>query len=94
MLQKYKEFIVKLNCLGVPVPMVRDPKTKVGSVSLTLVFLSFNVWLFSVIGKIAGKAGGIDTSACLQMFIACAGLYYGRKLSTKGKDIELQSKEE
>lgn len=74
-----------MNSKGVPVPMIRDPKAGTGSVSLTLVFISFNVWLLSVIGKAAGALGGMDPSACLQMFIACAGLYFGRKFQRDEK---------
>ncbi len=81
MLEKWKNFINSMNSKGIPVPMVRDPKSGSGSVSLTLVFLSFNVWLVSIVGKAAGALGGIDPSQTLNMFLVCAGLYFGRKLS-------------
>lgn len=85
LVEKWKELVNKMNSKGIPVPMIRDPKTELGSVSLTLVFLSFNVWLLSVIGKAAGALGGIDQSACLQMFLACAGLYWSRKFQRDEK---------
>ena len=69
----------KMNEAGIPVPLIHDPKSGQGSVSLTLVFLSFNMWLISVVGKIAGHLGGVNTNDCLNMFLACAGLYWGRK---------------
>lgn len=81
LMNKWRHLCKYANERGIPVPLARDPKTDRGSVSLTLVFISFNVWLFGVIGKISGAFGGIDNESALSMFIACAGLYWGRKLS-------------
>lgn len=93
MKQKWLELAKKMNERGIPVPHIRDPKSGRGSVSLTLVFISFNVWLVSVVGKTAGMLGGMNTNDCFNMFLACAGLYFGRKFQqsdagkgTLGKD--------
>jgi hypothetical protein len=83
-LEKWKQFVSDMNSKGIPVPMIRDPKTG-ASVSLTLVFISFNVWLVSIIGKAAGALGGMDPSQTLNMFIVCAGLYFGRKFQKDEK---------
>lgn len=64
--------------------MIRDPKTGVGSVSLTLVFLSFNAVLVGLVGKWSKSLDGIDLNQALNLFYACAALYFGRNLSTKG----------
>lgn len=77
--EKWKQFVNDMNSKGVPVPMIRDAKSGKGSVSLTLVFISFNVWLVSIIGKAAGALGGMDPSQTLNMFMVCCGLYFGRK---------------
>lgn len=82
---KWKKFANDMNSKGVPVPMIRDGKTGMGSVSLTLVFVSFNVWLVSIIGKAAGALGGMDPSQTLNMFMVCAGLYFGRKMQKDSK---------
>lgn len=82
---KWDQVVRDANRRGIPIPMIREPKTGLGSVSLTLVFISFNVWLISVIGKAAGALGGVDSGQCLQMFLACAGLYWGRKFQSDGK---------
>lgn len=93
--EKWKQFVVDMNSKGVPVPMIRDSKTGRGSVSLTLVFISFNVWLISIIGKAAGALGGMDPSHTLNMFMACAGLYFGRKLQRDEKGgITIEGKDE
>jgi hypothetical protein len=64
--------------------MIRDPRTG-ASVSLTLVFISFNIWVVSIVGKAAGALGGIDPSQTLNMFMVCAGLYFGRKFQKDEK---------
>lgn len=73
-----------MNSKGIPVPMIRDPKSG-ASVSLTLMFISFNIWLVSIIGKAAGALGGMDPNQTLNMFMACAGLYFGRKFQRDEK---------
>lgn len=84
LITKWKDIVNSMNAKGIPVPMIRDPKTG-ASVSLTLVFLSFNIWVISIIGKAAGALGGIDPSQTLNMFIVCAGLYFGRKFQRDEK---------
>lgn len=78
LLKKWNAFVNKMNAKGIPVPLLRDPRTG-ASVSLTLLFGSFNIWVVSIIGKASGALGGIDPSQTLNMFIVCAGLYFGRK---------------
>lgn len=76
----WSKFVNHLNSRGIPLPTIRDPKTKEGSVSLTLVFISFNVVLIGLVGKWAGALGGIDLNQALNLFYACAALYWGRKI--------------
>lgn len=83
--EKWKQFVNNMNKLGIPFPTVRDPKSGFGSISLTLVFLSFNIWVVSIIGKYAGQLGGIDPSQTLNMFLVCVGLYFGRKFQKDEK---------
>lgn len=84
---KWMSFVDKMNKKGVPLPTVRDPKTGLGSISLTLVFISFNMVLFGLAGKAAGAFGGIDLTQALNLFYACAALYWGRKF--QGKEATL-----
>lgn len=72
-----------MNAKGVPIPLVRvDGKA---SLSGTLVVASFTIWAISIMGKAAGALGGMDSAACFQMFIACGGLYWGRKFQRDEK---------
>lgn len=84
---KMTDIARELNVRGIPMPMIRDPKTGQGSVSLTLVFISFNFCLIAMAGKWAGKLGGVDPSQALNLFMVCAGLYWSRKLQKDSKGI-------
>ncbi len=77
---KVKNFIASMNANGIPIPLMRDPKTKSGSVSFTLVFISGTVVLIGLLGKFAGKFGGVDIQSALYWFMVCAGLYFGRRV--------------
>lgn len=92
--QKFKRKLTQLAANGVPIFVIKDPKTKMPSVSLTLVFISFNVWLASVIGKISGHLGGMNTNDCLNMFLSAAALYFGRKFQQSDSGKSSLGKEE
>lgn len=79
------KLVETLNRKGIPIPFLRDPATGLSSVSLTLVFISFNVWLVSMIGKVSGALGGVNTNDVFNMVLACFGLYFGRKFQSDGK---------
>jgi len=76
-LSKWKEFVVKMNDKGVPVPMVRDPNTQEGSVSLTLVAVSSLLVVVGIVGKWSGRLGGVDINNALTFFYASSTLYFG-----------------
>ena len=76
--KKVKEVVDSGNKDGIPFPLVRDPKKGRGSVSLTLVFLSFNLAFFGTIGKFTNLVGDVDLTNALWLFGVCASLYWGR----------------
>lgn len=92
--EKWMSFVNRMNRKGIPVPMIRDPKTGEGSLAITLVFISFNVWLVSVVGKAAGALGGVDPTQTFNMFLAACSLYWGRKFQKDEKRSELSTLEE
>ena len=92
--QKWNEIVRTLNERGIAVPMLRDPKTKQGSISLTLVIVSFMTWMVSIVGKAADALGGMNPDQCLNMFVVCAGLYWGRKFQKDGTKIVISEKGE
>lgn len=91
LLKIWRRFVVGCNELGVPLPLIRDPKTKRGDVALTLVFLSSIYVQISLIGKITNKLEGIDTSSALNWFYSCCALYWARKVSVgKGGKVSIE----
>lgn len=74
---KWRDLVEKLNDKGVPLPMVRDPQTLEGSVSLTLVVISSMLVIAGIMGKWSGKLGGIDMNSAFNFFYASTTLYFG-----------------
>jgi hypothetical protein len=84
---KWIQLARSMNEKGIPIPVIRDPKTGTGSVSLTLVFISANLVIFGIIGK-WGAGLKIDMEQAMQFFYATSALYFGRGL-TAPKGIKL-----
>lgn len=82
-IKAWKKLVIRANTYGVPMPLVHDPKTKSGSVSLTLVFVSSILVVIGIVGKWSGIAGGIDMSNAMDFFYASSALYFGRKWTLK-----------
>lgn len=87
---KWDKLVRDLNEKGIPIPMLRDPKTKMSSVSLTLMGAAFGMWLIGVIGKVSGLLDGVDVDSAFNMFIATASLYFGRRLKSDNGKMELE----
>jgi hypothetical protein len=81
---KWKEFVDKMNDKGVPLPMIRDPQTLEGSVSLTLVVISATLVVTGIVGKWSGRLGGIDMNNAMQFFYASCTLFFGHNWVNKG----------
>lgn len=96
MLEQLKELLEKLNSKGFPIPTLRDPLTQSPSISLTLTFISFNIVVIGLIGKISGYLGGIDLDQSIVLFGVCASLYWSRRVGVKGKttDVTVEEKKE
>ena len=83
--EKWKTFVNSLNSNGIPVPMLRSPDTGKASVSLTLVFISFNLVIIGLMGKYSRMLEGVDVSQAISLFSICAALYWGRKFQKDPK---------
>ena len=92
---KLKDFVNKLNQQGVPMPMLKDPKTGTGSITATLVFLSFNTALLGQLGKITNLLGSIDLTQANYLFLLSLGAYLGRRMQSNGaaKTVDLGKEE-
>lgn len=81
MIEQIKEFFAKINSKGIPMPLIRDPKTGMGSVSLTLLFISSLYVQVGLIGKYSKLLEGVDVSQAINWFLIASGLYFGRTMS-------------
>ena len=70
--------MIDLNKYGIPLPMIRDPKTGLGSVSLTLVFLSSIYVQLALINAFAQFFKGVDIVNALYWHGMSLALYFGR----------------
>ncbi len=86
-IQKLKQELVDW-CVkkGIPVPIFRDAVTQKPSASFTLLVISSGIVIFGLLNKVARLVDGIDIDNALQFFYACAGLYFGRKLTSDKKE--------
>jgi hypothetical protein len=71
---------------GIPTPVLRDPVTQQPSASFTLLVVSSGLVIFGLLNKMAKLVDGVDIDNALQFFYACAGLYFGRKLTNDKKE--------
>jgi hypothetical protein len=89
-MERIKQLQAKLTtwCMekGIPVPILRDAVTQKPSASFTLLVVSSGLVIFGLINKAAKLVDGIDIDNALQFFYACAGLYFGRKLTSDKKE--------
>lgn len=92
-MEKIRAYLEKLKTEGLVFPMLRDPIKKQPSVSLTILFISTNVVMAGMIGKLSGALGGIDLTQALYWFGMCAALYFGRSFSgDTGKNVNMDNK--
>lgn len=97
----WKDLVNKANVNGIPLPTFRDPKTGKGSVTVTMVKVSFAlcviptlVMIATVLTKLAGVFTLTDANqaqlmnsftSAIQLYIASLGAYLGRKLQRDEK---------
>lgn len=86
MLDRIKDFIKKMNVNGVPLPMVTDPRSKIGSVTVSLVVISCACVVASLISN------KVDKSGSLSFFAISLSSYLGRKIITKDTTIDSEPK--
>lgn len=83
-----KNFVVKLNDAGVPVPMIRVNGNP--TLTGTMAFISFNTCLIGQIGKIAKFLDGVDLTQANYLFGICLAAYLGRRMQTNGQTKSLE----
>lgn len=92
LLNKLKDFANSANKDGIPVPTCRDPFTGRGSVTFTMVVISFGAAIALLLGKVTKVVGEVDYSNVLWLLGICLSAYLGRKFQGNGKDISIGEK--
>lgn len=88
MLEKLTNLLNTMNDKGFPIPLFRDHG--VGSVSFTLVVVSFGNVLYAID---TGKSGDALMYA-MMLFTACGSLYFGKKFTVnKAGTIDVDSED-
>jgi len=93
MLEKLKTLLDSFNKLGLPLPLIRDPKTGGGSVSLTLVFISSIYVQLALLNSIALIFKGVDVTNALYWHGICVSLYFGRTIRKEKDKVSIGGSE-
>ena len=67
---------------------ITDPKTDKKSVSLTLLSISFSLYLTMLILQTIGYK--VDAGLLTEIFYSCTALYFCRKIKIGGKDFNVE----
>lgn len=79
-LEKLKSLLNKANTSGVPIPLLRDTNGK-PSYTVTFFFISFNIAILALAGKITKYLGEIEYGNVLQLYVISGSFYLGRKFT-------------
>mgnify|MGYP003350869484 CR=1 FL=1 len=93
MFERIKQVILSANEVGIPIPLLRDNNTGKGSYTLTMFWISFNLAILLLAGKVTKVIGDVDYSNVLWLLGITGGLYLGRKTqqsSSGGISIDSQ----
>lgn len=82
-LQSIKDSITSMNIVGVPLPVMRDPKTGKGSITATLVVMSSFLVMVSLFSKVIVKSGAFN------FYVVSLSGYLGRKMMSDGSKMEI-----
>ena len=101
LIASWKQAVINLNEKGIPLPMVRDPKTKKPSATLTLVVVSAGLCIISILFMLSTSVAKLTTDFTLnpetlaeikqafdssfQFLIVAISAYLGRKLQRDPK---------
>jgi hypothetical protein len=78
---KLEALINKAHSVGIRLPYLRDPLKGTPSVSLTMLFISFHIYILSMVNKWAGWFENVD--GAFELLVLTASLYFGRSFSGK-----------
>ena len=77
MFEKLKQIFLQSNSEGIPLPLLRDNKTGKGSYTLTMFWMSFNISILLLAGKVTKLVGDVDYNNVLWLLGITGGMYLG-----------------
>src|SRR5438093_254295 len=93
MLQKLKDYMVKLNEEGIAIPLFRDPVKDRGCISTSMFIISFTAAIILLAGKASTYFGSIDYNNVLWLLGLTGSFYFGevfnKKLNIDGKKVDI-----
>lgn len=96
MIKQLLKKLVYLNEKGMPIPLIRDQHMNGGSLPGTMFFVSFNVALLTLIGKITKYLGDVDYSNVMWLMGLTGSFWFaeaiGKKVSFGKSDLDLGDK--
>lgn len=94
MREKLTSIINDLKDKGIPLLFVKDPISKLPSVSLTMLVVSFTLTVLSLLNKVAKIFEGVDIDNTLELLIITSSLYFGRALTRGNTSTNIEKKGE
>lgn len=93
-MNELSKFFAKLNSKGIPIPLARDPKTGVGSLTFTMAVISFGICVLLLAGKLANLIGEVDYDNALWLLGLTLSTYLGRQFQKNGKQMGVSGLEQ
>lgn len=93
-MDKLKALLLSLNEKGILFPVVHDPASKRGSITATMVVVSFGICALGVIGKASKLLGEIDLTAAHSLLVISLSAYLGRRMQSNGKEVIMSDNKE
>lgn len=92
-----KKTLISANEDGIPLPLIRDQHMNGGTLPGTMFFISFNVAIVTLIGKITKYVGDVDYSNVLWL-LGVTGSFWviealGKKIKISKDEIEVGKEE-
>lgn len=82
------DLIKQLQSNGIPIILLKCPKTKEPSLSLTLVVISAFFVVISILSNFFAFLKGINHDQALDFFMTSCALYFGRGFSSSKGSLE------
>lgn len=97
-ISKLNEKLVKMNEEGIPLPYIRDSHINGGSLPGTMFFISFNIAILTLLGKVTKYLGDVDYSNVIWLLVTTGGFWtveaLGKKITiSKDKSVGVEGEE-